>query len=219
MREESGEPVSIKVDDVVLEGVLRVPDEAEGTVLVACANHHRSPQAEFLANLLPQDSLATLRVDLLTLAEDALYEDRLNLDLLSDRLARVAGWMKGQPGLEDLPLGLFGVGTSGTSALELAASLGHEIRAVVAWDGRPDLVEKLLRYVTAPTVLIVGSEDELVRKLNEKAYGQLQAEKALIVVPGATHRFVEPGAVQAVGERAAGWFSTHLALAGARAAT
>lgn len=215
MKEQSGESVSIQVDDAVLDGVLRVPDEAGGAVLVACANHLRTPQAEYLADLLPQSSLATLRVDLLTLAEDALYEDRLNLGLLTDRLAQVAGWLKGQPGLDDLSLGLCGVGTSGTSALELAASLRHEIVAVVAWESRPDLIEKLLHYVTAPVLLIVGGEDQFVRQRNEKAYGQLQAEKALVVIPGATHRFVEPGTVRAVGERTAGWFSNHLALAGA----
>jgi len=210
MREQSGESVSINVDDAILEGVLRVPDDAEGTVLLACANHQRTPHAEYLADLLPRNSLATLRVDLLNPDEDALYEDRLNLELLTDRLARTAGWIKGQAGLDDLPLGLFGVGTSGTSALALAASLRHEISAVVAWEGRPDLVEKLLRFVTAPTLLIVGGEDQLVRQLNESVYAQLEVEKELIVIPGATHRFVEPRAVEAVGERAAAWFSAHL---------
>jgi len=217
MKEETGESVSIEVHDAALEGVLRVPDEAEGTVLFACANHHRSPQVTFLANLLPQNSLATVQFDLLTLAEDALYEDRLNLQLLTDRLARVAGWAKGQPGLDDLPLGLFGIGTSGTAALELAASLRHEISAVVVWHGRPDLAEQLLGFVTAPTLLIVGGNDDLVRKLNEQVFQKLHVEKDLVVIPGATHSFEEPGALQAVGEKAADWFSNYMAFAGAGA--
>jgi putative phosphoribosyl transferase len=219
MKEQTGETISIKVYEVTLEGVVRIPDETEGAVLFACANHHRNPQIDFLANMLPQNSLATVRVDLLTPAEDALYEDRLDLELLTKRLARVAGWVKGQPWLEDLTLGLFGIGTSGSSALELAASLKQAIGAVVMWDARPDLAAKYLGYVTAPTLLIVGGQDNLVRQLNEKAFQQLGGEKQLVVIPGATHLFEEPGALQAVGEKAADWFSNHLALAGAGAAS
>jgi putative phosphoribosyl transferase len=154
--------------------------------------------------------LATLRVDLLSSAEDALYEDRLNLNLLSDRLANAAGWLKGQPALDDLRVGLLGVGTSGTSVLELAASLRQEVAAVVLWEGRPDLVQHLLPYVTAPTLLIVGGQDSLVLRHNQDAYAALRGVKEFLVIPGATHRFVEPGAVRAVVERAGGWFSNHL---------
>jgi len=207
---DSGELVSIKARDAFLDGDLRVPDDAEGSVVVACANHHRTPQADYLARLLPQNSLATLRVDLLNLSEDGLYEDRLNLSLLSDRLAYAAGWLKGQPGLDDLPMGFFGVGTSGTSVLELAASLRNEVGAVVVWEGRPDLVSKLLRHVTAPTLLIVGGEDRLVLEHNQGIYGELRCERELLLVPGATHSFAEAGAIKALLERAGSWFSSHL---------
>jgi len=216
MREESGESVSIAVNGVLLDGVYRLPDEAEGAVLFACDNRHRTTQPDFLANLLPQNSLATVLVDLLTAAEDALYEDRLDLELLTARLAVVARWINGQSELCDLPLGLFGVGTSGACALRLAAMLGSRIGAVVAWDGRPDLAEEFLALVSAPTLLIVGGKDDLVRDLNQRAYSKLGAEKELVVIPGATHVFEEGGALQAAGERAAEWFVNHLGRANTR---
>ncbi len=212
MKEEMGDSVSIEVNGAVLKGVVRVPEDAEGVVAFACANCHRSCKADFLANLLPQNSLATVRVDLLTSSEDALYEDRLDLEMLTERLARVASWIKSQPGIGKLPLGLFGVGTSGASALKLAATTGNDIFAVVAWDGRPDLAGKFLASITTPTLLIVGEKDELVRGLNQVAFDKLRGEKEMVVIAGATHKFDDFGAMEAVGERAADWFSSHLVL-------
>ncbi|HLY63149.1 MAG TPA: dienelactone hydrolase family protein [Terriglobia bacterium] len=213
MADELGKSVAINVKGVVFNGVLRVPDDALGVVLFACANCHRNCTSDFLANFLPQNSLATLRVDLLTAAEDALYEDRLDMDLLTQRLAGVASWIKSQPGLAELPLGLFGVGTSGAAALTLAAAAGSDIFAIVGWDGRPDLAESYLASVKAPILLIVGEKDELVRELNSLAFEKLRVEKELLVISGATHRFDDFGALEAVGERAADWFAGHLAVA------
>ena len=209
---DAGELVSISARGVSLDGALRVPDDAEGSVVVACANHHRNPQAEYFARCLPQSGLATLRVDLLNPAEDALYEDRLDMDLLSDRLACAAGWLRGQAGLDELPLGLFGVGTSGSAVLELAASLKHEISSVVVWEGRPDLVRELLRSVSAPTLLIVGGEDRLVMEHNQEVCGEFSSEKELLLIPGASHECTEPGAMEAVLERAGSWFTNRLSV-------
>ncbi|HEV2350535.1 MAG TPA: dienelactone hydrolase family protein [Terriglobia bacterium] len=211
MSDEMGKSVSIVVNDEVFNGVLRVPEDAEGVVLFACANCRRNCKADFLANLLPQNSLATLRLDLLTAAEDALYEDRLDLELLTQRLAGAARWIKSQPELAALPLGLFGVGTSGAAALSLAA--GADIFAVVAWDGRPDLAKSYLDSVKAPILLIVGEKDALVRELNSLAFEKLRGEKELLVISGATHKFDDFNALEAVGERAADWFAGHLSVA------
>ncbi len=216
MTDEVGEEITIAVEGTVLKGMLRVPDDAEGVVVFACANCQRSCKADFLANLLPQNSLATVRVDLLTVAEDALYEDRLDLELLTSRLAAVVNWVRKHSGLVDLPVGLFGVGTSGSSALKLAAVLDTNIRAVVVWDGRPDLAGQFLTAVTAPTLFIVGEMDELVRDLNQLAFSKLGGEKELVVIAGATHKFEDFGAMEAVGERAADWFASHLALTKSR---
>jgi len=210
MSEENGKLVSIDINGVAFSGVLRVPEDAEGVVLFACANCHRNCKSDFLANFLPQNSLATLRVDLLTAAEDALYEERLDLAMLTQRLASVAQWIKSQPGLGTLPLGLFGVGTSGAAAVSLAAAAGTDIFAVVAWDGRPDLADSYLASVKAPILLIVGEKDELVRELNNLAFEKLRSEKEMLVISGATHKFDDFNALEAVGERAADWFAGHL---------
>ena len=216
MTNEIGENVTIALEGAVLKGTLRVPDDAEGVVVFACANCQRSCKADFLANLLPQNSLATVRVDLLTSSEDALYEDRLDLEMLTNRLAAVVRWTRTQLGLGQLPLGLFGVGTSGSSALKLAASPESPVAAVVVWDGRPDLAGKFLAAVKPPTLFIVGEKDDLVRGLNQVAFDKLGGEKELVVIAGATHKFEDFGAMEAVGERAADWFSSHLALAKSR---
>lgn len=211
MSYETGKAVSIVVNENIFAGILRVPDDAEGVVLFACANCRRNWTSDFLANFLPQNSLATLRVDLLTPSEDALYEDRLDLEMLTQRLAGVARWIKSQPALAALPLGLFGVGTSGAAALSLAA--GGDIFAVVAWDGRPDLADSYLASVKAPILLIVGEKDELVKELNSLAFEKLRGEKELLVISGATHKFDDFNALEAVGERAADWFAGHLVVA------
>jgi putative phosphoribosyl transferase len=213
MSDEIGKSVSIDFNGVSFKGVLRVPDDAQGVVLFACANCRRNCTSDFLANLLPQNSLATLRLDLLTAAEDALYEDRLDLEMLTQRLAVAARWIKSQPGLAALPLGLFGVGTSGAAALSLAAAAGSDVCAVVAWDGRPDLADSYLASVKAPILLIVGEKDELVRELNNLAFEKLRGEKEMLVISGATHKFDDFNALEAVGERAADWFAGHLTVA------
>lgn len=213
MFEELGKSVSINVNGVTFSGVLRVPDEAEGVVLFACANCRRNCTSDFLANFLPQNSLATLRVDLLTAAEDALYKGHPDLVMLTERLAAVARWVKSQPEIAALPLGLFGVGASGAAALSLAAAAGSDIFAVVIWDGRPDLADSYLASVKAPILLIVGEKDELVRELNNLAFERLRGEKELLVISGATHKFDDFNALEAVGERAADWFACHLAVA------
>ena len=149
-------------------------------------------------------------IDLLTPKEDKIYETRFDIELLTQRLHSIAEWIKSESSVKDLPLGLFGASTGAASALRLAAWLGDGIYAVVSRGGRPDLVEDYLAQVTAPTLLIVGGDDNVVLELNRKACEQLRTEKELAIIPGATHLFEEPGALEAVATKATEWFVSHL---------
>jgi alpha-beta hydrolase superfamily lysophospholipase len=161
--------------------------------------------------VLRHHRLATLLIDLLTSAEDRNYETRFDIDLLTRRLGAVTSWIRKESEARDLPLGLFGASTGAASALRLAATLG-DVGAVVSRGGRPDLASGFLSKVTAPTILIVGGEDDVVLELNRKAYEELRCQKELFVIPGATHLFEEPGTLEAVADKAAEWFTKHLSL-------
>jgi len=201
----------IRADGIELEGTLGVPLEAQGIVLFAhgSGSSRFSPRNNFVAGVLRHHRLATLLIDLLTSREDQNYETRFDIELLTQRLAAVARWIKKESEVRDLPLGLFGASTGAASALRLAASLGNGVAAVVSRGGRPDLAAGFLPRVTAPTMLIVGGDDNVVLELNRQAYEQLRCEKELAVIPGATHLFEEPGALEAVADKAAVWFTRH----------
>jgi putative phosphoribosyl transferase len=214
MKEQTGESVAITANGTLLEGVLRVPDDPEATVIVAHGRGRRLDLRDnFFANVLPQHSLATLLVDLLTPAEDGLYENRLNIKLLTERLASVQGWLRGESGVRHLPLGLLGIDTGAAAALRLTSSLDSGISAVVSVSGRPDLAKEFLARVTAPTRLIVGARDELVLGLNRQAYHKLQAERELVIIPGVANLFEQFDALEEAGDRSSEWFSRHLPAA------
>jgi dienelactone hydrolase len=151
-----------------------------------------------------------LLFDLLTPEEDEVYATRFDIDLLTERLVAVTRWLGGSPQTAELVLGYFGASTGAASALRAAAQLGERIGAVVSRGGRPDLALEVLPQVKAPTLLIVGGEDTQVLALNRKAYARLGGEKRLAVVPGATHLFEEPGALEDAADLAAAWFAEHL---------
>jgi putative phosphoribosyl transferase len=199
-------------DGVELEGILGVPLEARGIILFShgSGSSRFSPRNNFVAGALRHHRLATLLIDLLTPREDEDYETRFDIELLTQRLAAVARWIRRESEVRDLPLGLFGASTGAASALRLAASLKDEIAAVVSRGGRPDLAAEFLPQVTAPTILIVGGNDQAVLALNRRAYEGLCCTKELVVIPGATHLFEETGALEAVADKAAGWFTKHL---------
>ena len=212
VKEHTERLISVSTSGIVLEGMLGAPHDVQGVVLFAhgSGSSRFSPRNNFVANVLRRRHLATLLIDLLTPGEDETYRNRFDIDLLTERLRCVAKWAQTEPEVRDLPLGLFGASTGAASALRLAASLGEEISAVVSRGGRPDLAEEFLAAVTAPTLLIVGGNDDLVLELNRLAYERLRAPKELAIIPGATHLFEEPGALEAVAAKASEWFIKHL---------
>jgi dienelactone hydrolase len=154
--------------------------------------------------------VGTLLFDLLTRAEDVDYETRFDIARLTRRLLAATQWLQRQQATKTLGIGYFGASTGAAAALQAAAALGPTVRAVVSRGGRPDLAGAALEHVRVPTLLIVGGEDHGVIELNRQAYAQLRGDKELVIVPGATHLFAEPGTLEAVARLAAQWFTQHL---------
>ena len=200
------------MDAAVHEGALAVPPGAKGLVLFAhgSGSGRLSPRNNYVASVLRESGVATLLFDLLTEEEDRIYETRFNIDLLTRRLQLATEWVRRQPVTRDLALGYFGASTGAAAALKTAAALGPMIRAVVSRGGRPDLALDDLPRVQAPTLLIVGGNDDLVIELNRAAYRELRTEKELRIVPGASHLFEEPGTLEQVAAAAARWFERYL---------
>lgn len=204
--------VHIPADAVTLEGELSLPPGTHGVVAFAhgSGSSRHSPRNTFVAGVLQTAGLGTLLFDLLTRAEDTDYETRFDIALLTRRLIAATQWLEHQPQTKTLGLGYFGASTGAAAALQAAAALGSAIQAVVSRGGRPDLAGAALVHVQAPTLLIVGGEDHGVIELNRRAYGQLPGEKRLVLVPGATHLFEEPGTLEEVARLASQWFGQHL---------
>jgi putative phosphoribosyl transferase len=194
-----------------LQGDLSVPDDARGIVVFAhgSGSSRLSPRNAHVAAALREEEIGTLLFDLLTPQE---AEDRRNvfdIDLLAARLLIATRWLQGELGPGTPPVAYFGASTGAAAALFAAASAGNDIAAVVSRGGRPDLVGDMLRSVRAPTLLIVGQNDADVLMLNREALGKLTCEKKLALVPGASHLFEEPGALDAVIDLACRWFADH----------
>lgn len=208
----SSSTVTLMLDGQPHEGLLSLPEQARGLVLFAhgSGSSRLSPRNNFVAEALQHRGLATLLFDLLTEDEDRIRENRFDIPLLSRRLIGAARWAKEQPGLGPLPIGLFGASTGAAAALIAAATLGDEVRAVVSRGGRPDLAMPVLAQVGTPTLLIVGGLDDIVIELNEAALAELGGEKDLLIVPGATHLFEEPGTLEQVATVAAEWLERHV---------
>ncbi len=201
--------VHIPAGGATIEGMLEIPERATGLVLFAhgSGSSRHSPRNNYVAGVLLQAGVATLLMDLLTPEEDRDYARRFDIDLLTRRLLDAARWVQSQALTRDLPLGFFGASTGAAAAIEAAARLGEQARAVVSRGGRPDLASaEALATLTAPTLLLVGGEDDGVIGLNQQAYEQLRCEKEMVIVPGATHLFEEPGTLEAVARQAATWF-------------
>jgi dienelactone hydrolase len=206
--------VTITSGAAAIEGILDLPSRPGGVVLFAhgSGSGRLSPRNNYVASELRDAGIGTLLLDLLTPAEDQLRDNRFDIGLLTGRLRVAARWLQAQPETSALTLGLFGASTGAAAALQLAADNDVTIGAVVSRGGRPDLAGRgALARVRAPTLLIVGGNDQAVIDLNKQALAALPGEKQLIIVPGATHLFEEPGTLEEVARLAAGWFIRHLA--------
>ncbi len=211
-------PVRVRAGGAALEGILAIPQNAAGTVVFAhgSGSGRHSPRNRFVARVLREAGLGTLLLDLLTADEDAVdaqtAELRFDIGLLADRVVGATDWLAGVEATATLPVGYFGASTGAGAALVAAARRPSRVGAVVGRGGRPDLAGNYLPRVAAPTLLIVGGADEPVIGLNRQALDRLGSkEKGLHVIPGATHLFEEPGALEEVARLAADWFARHLA--------
>jgi len=214
--------VQIHAGRTVLSGNLTVPEKAVALVLFAhgSGSSRHSPRNQFVARTLNDAALATLLFDLLTPDEEAIdmrtREHRFNIGLLAERLVHATRWAKQQKQTRDLRVGYFGSSTGGGAALVATAELQHDVGAVVSRGGRPDLAGDALPKVQAPTLLIVGGNDDVVIELNEMARDQMRCEVKLEIVSGAMHLFEEPGALEKVAELTSTWFVNHIGAESAR---
>jgi pimeloyl-ACP methyl ester carboxylesterase len=203
----------IAIPPIGLAGILQVPRNAFALVVFAhgSGSSRLSPRNMIVARALNTRGIATLLFDLLMPAEEADRANVFDIPLLADRLVDAIHWLDRQASVAKLPLGLFGASTGAAAALVAAAKLSRRVGAVVSRGGRPDLAGGALERVDTPTLLIVGGADFGVIELNEQALARLRGPKALEIVPGASHLFPEPGALEAVVGYAANWFERYLA--------
>ena len=208
--------VQIPAGRAVLAGNLAIPDGAVALVLFAhgSGSSRHSPRNQFVARTLKDAGLATLLFDLLTPEEEAIDmrtgDLRFNIGLLAERLVHATNWAEQQDETRDLRTGYFGSSTGGAAALVAAVDIPQDVDAIVSRGGRPDLAGDALPKVQAPSLLIVGGNDDIVIELNEMARDQMRCEVKLEIVPGATHLFEEPGALEKVAKLASDWFVSHI---------
>lgn len=204
--------VPVAIPPVGLAGDLRLADSARGVVIFAhgSGSSRLSPRNQQVARALSAAGMTTLLFDLLTEAEAADRSNVFDIDLLARRLVDAIDWVAAQPTLAPLPIGLFGASTGAAAALKAAAARPQAVRAVVSRGGRPDLASEVLPRVTASTLLIVGGNDEPVLGWNRDAAKRVAGPIRVTVIPGATHLFEEPGAMDQVTSLAAAWFAERM---------
>jgi pimeloyl-ACP methyl ester carboxylesterase len=208
--------VQVPAGTVTLDGNLTLPEYAQAIVLFAhgSGSSRHSPRNRYVARVLNEAKLATLLIDLLTLHEEVIDAHtgrlRFDIDLLAERLVGATDWLTQFPDTKHFRIGYFGARTGAAAALAAAAVRPDVVGAVVSRGGRPDLAGAALTHVRAPTLLIVGEDDTQVIELNRAALVQLRCEKQLVIVPGATHLFEEPGALDEVARLARNWLQRHL---------
>jgi putative phosphoribosyl transferase len=204
--------VRLQAGAVSLHGDLTIPEDAAGVILFAhgSGSSRFSRRNRFVSTELNRGGLATLLIDLLTPAEGQIDQHtaqlRFDIPMLAQRLVASIDWLASDPDTRDLPVGLFGASTGGGAALVAAAMRPARVEAVVSRGGRPDLAGDALPAVRAPTLLIVGGDDDLVIELNRKAMAQMRCDVHLEIVPRASHLFEEPGALEQVAALALEWF-------------
>lgn len=204
--------IDIPVHGVHLKGRLRIAKNQKGLIIFShgSGSSRLSSRNNYVAEFLQNDGFSSLLFDLLTEKEDYIYENRFDINLLSQRLVIVTQWMLKHEELPDVPIGYFGASTGAASALFAATHLENEIKAIVSRGGRPDLAMPVLNRIKAPTLLIVGGNDDIVIGLNKKAYAELGGIKKMEIVEGATHLFSEPGKLEEVAKLTSNWFDNYL---------
>jgi putative phosphoribosyl transferase len=206
------EEVTVLAGSVRVAGHLTVPHDAHGIVVFAhgSGSSRHSPRNRYVASALTTAGLGTVLVDLLAADEEGDRSKVFDVELLARRLLDVTTWLRGRPDVRDQRVGYFGASTGAGAALWAAADPDAAVAAIVSRGGRPDLAAPRLGLVRAPTLLVVGGRDDAVLDLNRSAQAQLRCENRLEIVPGATHLFEEPGALERVAALAGHWFTTHL---------
>lgn len=206
------EEIYIKLGTVNLKGNLRLVTNSKGIIIFShgSGSSRLSVRNNYVANLLMDQGFSSLLFDLLTVQEDEVYENRFDIELLTDRLVKVTKWVLKRKDLKQLPIGFFGASTGAASALKAAVKLGDTVKAVVSRGGRPDLALPSLKYLNTPTLLIVGGNDDIVIDLNKKAKEAIFGICELEIIEGATHLFSESGKLEIVAELTGDWFHKYL---------
>ena len=204
--------VDVLASRIMLAGHLSIPESAKGIVVFAhgSGSSRNSPRNLAVAQVLNKNGLATLLFDLLTKEEESDRGNVFNIELLAERLLDATSWLRAQQDLTQMPVGYFGASTGAVAALRAAADPDANVSAVVSRGGRADMAAERLGKVKTPTLLIVGGNDDVVIELNRLAQAQLQCENQLLIIPGATHLFEEPGALDQVANLACRWFLKYL---------
>lgn len=206
--------IDISIGEIHVKGNLRQAQNSKGIILFShgSGSSRLSSRNNYVADILLYNGFSSLLFDLLTPQEDAIYDNRFDIELLTKRLVSVTKWVKNNEDIKQLPLGYFGASTGAASALSAAAKLGKVISAVVSRGGRPDLAMEYLSQVKTPTLLLVGSNDGVVIELNKKAQANISGICELKIIEGATHLFPEPGKLDLVAKETSDWFDTYLTL-------
>ncbi len=211
--------IQIPIMEISLEGILQIPEVAQGLVVFAhgsgsSGSSRHSTRNQSVARFLQRQGLATLLFDLLTSEEEQIdlrtRHLRFDIDMLASRVVGATDWLMQQPQTQNLQVGYFGASTGAAAALIAAAARPNEVQAVVSRGGRPDLAANSLPSVRAPTLLIVGGEDIPVIEMNQSAFDRLNTVKQMAIIPGATHLFEEPGTMEEVSRLASNWFQRYL---------
>ena len=206
------ENIIIPLHNVKLKGRLRIAENQKGLVIFShgSGSGRLSSRNNYVADHLQFEGFSSLLFDLLTEREDLVYENRFDINLLSQRLVKVTQWILKFKDYKNLPIGYFGASTGAASALYAAAHLNDKIKAIVSRGGRPDLAMPILDRIKAPTLFIVGGNDDVVILLNKKAFANLDGIKKLEIIEGATHLFEEPGTLEKAADLSANWFNKYL---------
>lgn len=209
---ETYKEIEIKLDNVNLKGNLRLADSSKGIILFShgSGSSRLSIRNNYVAGLLLKNGFSSLLFDLLTPEEDVVYENRFDIELLTERLLKVTKWVRNNETIKQMPIGYFGASTGAASALRAAAKIKKTVKAVVSRGGRPDLAYRALSSVTTPTLLIVGGNDDVVITLNQQAKSRIEGICELKIVDGATHLFSEPGKLEIVAKLTNEWFDKYL---------